>query len=379
MRIPFPKLAAPMALAFALAAAAPAAQAAQASDAWITTKVKMALLTSEGIATVTDVDVDTTDGRVTLHGAVASADEKARAEQVAKAVEGVREVRNLLEVDPAHAEARETAAVSDEALRERVEEALKGDPALRDGGVEVESVENGVVVLGGEARSLSVARRALEDARAVEGVRRVENRIESPEELSDTETWREQGYDQAAYARSAARDAWITSATKMRLLASEGLPAFDVNVDTRDAVVTLFGTVGSEEAKRQAEAEARKVEGVREVRNELQIVPASEAESVARTDDQLEDAIERQLEDSPRLGEADIDVEVENAVARLKGSVPSGSDRVSALAIARQTLGVRKVIDDLRVDPPAVAARGDVERGERAGEEAGERAREAAE
>lgn len=378
MRNLLSKLAAPAALAFALATAAPAVQAAQASDAWITTKVKMSLLTSEGLATVTDIDVDTTDGRVTLHGAVGSAEEKARAEQVAKATEGVREVRNLLKVDAAKT-ARETAAVSDDTLRQRVDQALEADPALRESGVEVESVENGVVVLGGEARSLSVARRALEDVRAVDGVRRVENRIESPEQLSDTETWREEGYDQAAYARSAARDAWITSATKMRLIANEGTPAFDINVDTRDAVVTLFGTVDSQEARSQAEAEARKVEGVREVRNELQVVPASEAESVARTDEQLHDAIERRLEDSPRLGEADIDVAVENGVARLTGSVPSGSDRVSALALARKTQGVRKVIDDLRVDPPAVAARRDVERSERARDEAGERMRESME
>ena len=56
--------------------------AADAPDAWITTKVKMALLVAEDVS-ATAVRVDTTDGKVTLHGTVSSADEKARAERAA--------------------------------------------------------------------------------------------------------------------------------------------------------------------------------------------------------------------------------------------------------------------------------------------------------
>jgi len=60
------------------------ASAADAPDAWITTKVKMALLVAEDVSP-TAVRVDTTDGKVTLYGTVSSADEKARAERAAKA------------------------------------------------------------------------------------------------------------------------------------------------------------------------------------------------------------------------------------------------------------------------------------------------------
>lgn len=143
----------------------------------------------------------------------------------------------------------------------------------------------------------------------------------------------------------------------MRLLANAETPAFDINVDTRDQVVTLFGTVDSEEAKRQAEAEVRKVEGVRDVENALQVVAAGEAESTARTDEQLDEAIEQRFQASDRLREADVDVEVENGVARLSGTVPSRSDQVAALTAARSVQGVRRVIDDLRLDQPAVGAR----------------------
>ncbi|HEY8494471.1 MAG TPA: BON domain-containing protein, partial [Myxococcota bacterium] len=66
-------------------------------------------------------------------------------------------------------------------------------------------------------------------------------------------------------------------------------------------------------------------------------------------------AIEQRLEASERLGEADFDVEVQNGVARLSGSVPSQGDKLAALTVARSTQGVRRVIDDLRVEPPVGA------------------------
>jgi hyperosmotically inducible protein len=342
-------------LAVWLAAATPAL-AATAPDAWITTRVKMGLLASEAgpLTAMRDIDVDTVDGRVTLHGTVASAEAKQDAERVARGVSGVREVRNRLTVDPSRATGA-TAEVSDETLRERVRAALAADEALRDSRIEVRSVEQGVVTLTGEARTLSDARRALEDAAGVAGVRRVENRIQSPEQLGEDEVWSEKVQDRAAAAQSAARDMWITTAAKARLVANPETPAFDINVDTRDGVVTLFGTVGSKEAREQAEAEVRKIEGVREVENDLQVVEPAEAESAARTDEQLGEAIEQRLEASERLGEADFDVEVENGVARLSGSVPTQGDKLAALTVARSTQGVRRVIDDLRVEPPVGA------------------------
>src|SRR5262245_59243711 len=82
----------------ALACARVGAQAAT-SDAWITAKSKIALMTTKGVSS-TAVNVDTVDGVVTLHGKVNSTDEKARAEAEVKKIDGVREVRNLLQVVP---------------------------------------------------------------------------------------------------------------------------------------------------------------------------------------------------------------------------------------------------------------------------------------
>ena len=91
-------------LAVVLGAALVAPVGAATPDAWITTKTKLALLTTEGVSG-TAIHVDTVLGRVTLHGKVPSAGEKAQAESVTQKIEGVQGVRNLLQVvAPQHAQ-----------------------------------------------------------------------------------------------------------------------------------------------------------------------------------------------------------------------------------------------------------------------------------
>ena len=84
-------------LAVVLGAALVAPVGAATPDAWITTKAKLALLTTEGVSG-TAIHVDTVLGRVTLYGKVRSAEEKAKAESIAQKIEGVQGVRNLLQV-----------------------------------------------------------------------------------------------------------------------------------------------------------------------------------------------------------------------------------------------------------------------------------------
>lgn len=67
-------------------------------DSWLTTKVKSALAADVGLKTLTGINVDTTGSVVTLKGSVDTAANKSRAEQVARAVEGVSSVKNELTV-----------------------------------------------------------------------------------------------------------------------------------------------------------------------------------------------------------------------------------------------------------------------------------------
>jgi len=332
-----------LAVVVGVALAAPAVAATP--DAWITTKTKLALLTTEGVSG-TAIKVDTVLGRVTLHGKVGSTAEKTKAETIAQKIDGVQGVRNLLQVvAPQHEQAMQ---VSDDALQQRIGKALQADPSLKSSQITVQSVNQGVVLLGGTAKTLSAHLRAIEVVAIIPGVRRVASEVQSPETLADAEIWREstppppsEGYG----VWDTASDIWITSATKMRLLADSQTPALDINVDTWAGVVTLFGIVSSPEAKAAAEAAARQVSGVKRVENELQVVASAKQAAGKVRDEELERAV-KQAFDTPEF--KDISIEVKNGVVRLTGTIPSGARRLEAALAARAVPGVRAVEDDLR-------------------------------
>src|SRR5262245_36218207 len=129
-----------IALAGALVLSSFALPALAASDEWITTKAKIALLTTDG-AGRSGVKVDTDNGHVTLHGKVESQAMRDKAESTVRKIDGVKSVRNLLQVVP---ESRERSVkAADKDIRDAVESALKANKNLD--GVKVESVDNGLV------------------------------------------------------------------------------------------------------------------------------------------------------------------------------------------------------------------------------------------
>jgi len=164
------------ALAAALVAWPVAGARAAVSDAWITTKTKIALLTAKNVHS-SGINVDTVDGVVTLHGKVDSAEDKANAEAEAKKISGVREVRNLLQVVPEAFE--KSIKASDDAIKKNIEESLKGDDSLKH--VKVASVTKGVVVLSGKTETLDQKLRAIEHTWKISGVERVASEIQAGE------------------------------------------------------------------------------------------------------------------------------------------------------------------------------------------------------
>src|SRR5205814_3133849 len=113
--------------------------------------------------------------------------------------------------------------------------------------------------------------------------------------------------------------------------------------------ITLFGIVPTQEAKRAAEEDVKKVSGVRRVVNALEVVPSSRREQVDARDDDVQKAVSRNIKQREDLRDASIDVDVKNGVARLTGTVPSEEERLAAAITARSTAGVRSVQDELRV------------------------------
>lgn len=146
------------------------------NDAWITTKAKIALLTSDGFS-VNGVNVDTKDGRVTIHGKVETPADRTRAEQTVREVKGVKTVDNLLQVVPGAV--KDQVAANDADVKQRVEASLKTDTKMKD--VNVASVNNGVVLLSGKTDSLTENLRAIENAYSVNGVHRVASQIQTVE------------------------------------------------------------------------------------------------------------------------------------------------------------------------------------------------------
>src|SRR4029453_17094390 len=63
--------------------------------------------------------------------------------------------------------------------------------------------------------------------------------------------------------------------------------------------------------------------------------------------------IHSDLVDEDVLSGSNIDVDVKNGVVTLQGPVPSEAGRARAIAEARKTDGVKNVIDQLRIAPPA--------------------------
>ncbi len=68
-----------------------------AQDAYIWSKVRGALLTANDLRDST-INVDVDNEVVTLRGSVANADQRRRAEEIAKGIEGVKSVRNELKI-----------------------------------------------------------------------------------------------------------------------------------------------------------------------------------------------------------------------------------------------------------------------------------------
>jgi hyperosmotically inducible protein len=70
----------------------------------------------------------------------------------------------------------------------------------------------------------------------------------------------------------ATKDATLTAKVKSALAADVGMRTVTgIDVDSEDGVVTLKGKVTSADHKKRAEAVAKKVDGVKKVKNELKV------------------------------------------------------------------------------------------------------------
>jgi len=339
------------ALLAALALSLPiAAEAASRPDSWITMKAKTALYLAEDVQG-TSVNVDTINGRVSLFGKVRSEKEKANAAAEVRKIEGVVDVKNYLQVV---APANDTKVQrADDAIKSDVAAALKADATLDNSSISVKSVNKGVVLLSGKASSWNDNVRALHITSGKPGVVRIVSEIDVRDEVADGDFRLDENAKPDAAKQNVGghmSDLWITSAAKMKLAADSRTPATEINVDTVDGTVTLFGMVPTPESKSAAQEVVQSVSGVKRVENKLEVVTAQRQDMVQARDDEVQTNVKKALKDRGDQDNASIGVEVSNGVVRLTGKVPSWERSLSAVYSARSVQGVRSVRNDMTVE-----------------------------
>jgi hyperosmotically inducible protein len=214
-------------------------------DAWLVTKVK-AQFWDEDALDESDINVDARDGVIILRGTVASQAGKTRAVAIARTTEGVKRVDDRLTIAVAQrdrddddvAESRDEAR---EAAKDAKRESKEAARDARDAGREA------------KRDTKAAARDVKEDTK---------------EASDDAER---SGRDTAGTVGETVTDGWITTKVKSSFVGEDALEDSDIDVDTNDGVVTLTGTVASQAGRARAVAIAKKIEGVKDVKDELKI------------------------------------------------------------------------------------------------------------
>jgi hyperosmotically inducible protein len=142
-------------------------------DGALTARVKTALI-GDARTKARQIDVETFKGVVQLNGFVDSAEARTAATSVARNVPGVKSVKNNLQVG---AERTAGRTVDDTGITAKVRAALIADPRTKSHQIEV-STNAGVVQLGGFVDTATSKAAAEQLAARVEGVTRVNNRLE---------------------------------------------------------------------------------------------------------------------------------------------------------------------------------------------------------
>jgi osmotically-inducible protein OsmY len=200
-----------------------------------------------------------------------------------------------------YAAAPQTAAAqpSDKTIDDRAEARIHKDAMLKKYNIDV-SVDHGVVTLTGTVPTAADSSKAESLAR-VPGASRVDNKLivdlnagtkgtagtlkegaektkEGAEKVGEkTKAGAEKVGEKTKAGLSKTgeeiTDGWITTRVHSKFVGEDLLKDSDINVDTQDHVVTLKGTVMSAAGKARAAEQAREVEGVRRVVNQLVVGP----------------------------------------------------------------------------------------------------------
>ena len=290
------------------------------TDRQIREDVRAALIRNSIIDTE-DITVFVDDRVVTLSGVVSNWVEEQEALDVAQFTSGVVSVVDQLEISSTAFD-----EVTTRAIREQVREQLEWDVRVDDGNISI-AVSDGVVTLSGTVSSAAARSAAVASAWNVAGVRDVVDRLEVA-----TETQPE-------------LDTALARVVENSLSLDPDIDIDNLRVVEEDGVVELYGSVDKAWMVDEAVNTAENTIGVRDVENNLVVVPPEE-----RTDVEIRLDVVSSLQSDVRVDASDVEVIVDDGVVTLTGTVSSWDAWQAAYAIALQTEGVVDVESSLAVE-----------------------------
>ena len=153
--------------------------------------------------------------------------------------------------------------------------------------------------------------------------------------------------------QDASKDAWLDGKAETTLLLNGNLNSFEINTDVKNGIVTLTGKVESAVDKALAEELIENLDGVTRVDNKLTVMPpeknAKDTDNSGLKDAKIATVVKTRLLFESEVSGTSIDVDAKNGVVTLKGEVASDAEKDLAVAIAKNTDDVDKVIDKLQV------------------------------
>jgi osmotically-inducible protein OsmY len=143
----------------------------------------------------------------------------------------------------------------------------------------------------------------------------------------------------------AATDAFLTTAVKAKLITLDVNSTATLGVRVHDGVATLTGSVRTAAERARDVAEAGTVPGIHTVRDALRVNPHAPDISQGLSDAALAGRIAGAI--FTQTGTTGVKVDVRDGVVTLSGNVVDPRIRTAAVDTARNTSGVRSVVDHM--------------------------------
>ena len=148
-------------------------------------------------------------------------------------------------------------------------------------------------------------------------------------------------------------DAYLTAKTKIALFADSRVKGSEINVESAQGLVMIRGKVDSDASKQAAEGIAKSIDGVKSVKNELQVVAPAKREATDDQDSAITARVNQQFEKDAYFKKAGIRAQTNAGVVSLSGEVKDLMASAKASWIAWRVDGVKSVKNDLTVKEKA--------------------------